>query len=150
MIMTDTITAGGGFSNIYPIPSYQKTVVNTYLTAHKPSYPSYACSLNSSSCFTNGGVYNTAGRGYPDFSAVGDNIVMFNKGNAVLGMGTSAAAPTFAGILTRINEERIAKKKSLIGFVNPVLYAHPEVLHGKLHHTSSSIRQSLTQQQTSP
>lgn len=43
--------------------------------------------------------------------------------------GTSAAAPTFASILTRINDERLKAGKSTIGFVNPVLYAHPEALH---------------------
>lgn len=40
--------------------------------------------------------------------------------------GTSAAAPAFAAMLTRINEERLAKGKSTVGFVNPVLYEHPE------------------------
>ena len=62
-------------------------------------------------------------------SAVGDNIVIFNKGLPTLIGGTSASAPTFAAILTRINEARLAAGKSTIGFVNPVLYAHPEVLH---------------------
>ena len=43
--------------------------------------------------------------------------------------GTSAAAPVFAALLTRINEERIAKGKGTVGFVNPVLYQHPEVFN---------------------
>lgn len=43
--------------------------------------------------------------------------------------GTSASSPTFASIVTRINEERIAAGKSTVGFVNPVLYANPGVLH---------------------
>ena len=41
--------------------------------------------------------------------------------------GTSASAPVFASILTRINEERLAANKPPVGFVNPVLYDHPEV-----------------------
>lgn len=127
--ITDRILAGGGFSNIYPIPDYQKSAVNTYLTQHTPSYPSYACSLNSSACYTNGGIYNRAGRGYPDFSAIGDNVVIYGNGRALRIGGTSASSPAFAAILTRINEERIARRKSTIGFVNPALYAHPEVLH---------------------
>lgn len=32
-------------------------------------------------------------------------------------------------MLTRINEARIAAGKSTIGFVNPVLYQHPEAFH---------------------
>lgn len=43
--------------------------------------------------------------------------------------GTSASAPAFASILTRINEERIAAGKGTVGFVNPTLYANPTVLH---------------------
>lgn len=33
--------SGGGFSNVYPRPSWQNDAVNNYLTNHKPSYPSY-------------------------------------------------------------------------------------------------------------
>jgi tripeptidyl-peptidase-1 len=43
--------------------------------------------------------------------------------------GTSAAAPAFASILNLINEERLAANKSTVGFVNPTLYANPQVLH---------------------
>lgn len=78
---------------------------------------------------TKGGLYNRAGRGYPDISAVGDNVVIFNNGLPTLIGGTSASAPVFAAILNRINEERLSAGKKTIGFVNPTLYAHPEVLH---------------------
>jgi len=75
------------------------------------------------------GIYNKAGRGYPDFSALGDNFVLYVNGAPELIGGTSAAAPLFAAILNRINEERLAVGKSTVGFVNPTLYAHPSVLH---------------------
>ena len=39
--------------------------------------------------------------------------------------GTSAAAPVFAAILNRINEERLAVGKKTVGFVNQVLYKNP-------------------------
>ncbi|KAJ5437704.1 Peptidase S8/S53 subtilisin/kexin/sedolisin [Penicillium cf. griseofulvum] len=74
----------------------------------------------------NNGIYNRIGRAYPDVAAVGDKVVIYNRGMAVAIGGTSASAPVFAGILTRINEERLAAGKSTVGFVNPVLYAHPE------------------------
>lgn len=35
----------------------------------------------------------------------------------------------FASIVNRINEERLARAKSPVGFISPVLYAHPEVLN---------------------
>jgi tripeptidyl-peptidase-1 len=43
--------------------------------------------------------------------------------------GTSAAAPIFASVVNLINEKRIKDGKGPVGFVNPVLYANPEVLN---------------------
>ena len=120
--------SGGGFSNLYPIPSYQSKAVATYFATSNPPYP-YYMGTNNSNIGANGGIYNRAGRGYPDVSAVGDNVVIFNEGAPTLIGGTSASTPVFAAILTRINEERIAVGKSTVGFVNPTLYAHPEVFH---------------------
>ncbi|MCJ1282915.1 Tripeptidyl-peptidase sed1 [Xylographa opegraphella] len=120
--------SGGGFSNIYPIPSYQKSAVATYFATSNPPYPYYS-SVGNNSFGANGGIYNRLGRGYPDFSAIGDNVVIFNEGSPTLIGGTSAAAPTFASILTRINEQRLLAGKTTIGFVNPTLYANPQVLH---------------------
>lgn len=75
------------------------------------------------------GRYNDAGRGYPDVSAVGDDVIIFDKGAPTLIGGTSASAPVFASILSRVNEERIAAGKSTVGFVNPTLYANSYVLN---------------------
>ncbi|KAF8855369.1 subtilisin-like protein [Acephala macrosclerotiorum] len=127
-VATTRFGSGGGFSNIYPIPSYQAAAVAAYFKNDPPPYAS--CSGNDNmNIGTNGGVYNKAGRGYPDVSAVGDNIIIFNKGLPALVGGTSAAAPLFASLLNRINEERLAARKSTVGFVNPTLYANPQVLH---------------------
>jgi tripeptidyl-peptidase I len=70
--------SGGGFSNIYPIPSYQSDAVNGYITKSPPPYPSYSGN-DDQNIGANGGLWNSAGRGYPDVSAVGDNIVIFNS-----------------------------------------------------------------------
>ncbi|CAK4006177.1 related to Tripeptidyl-peptidase sed1 [Lecanosticta acicola] len=123
--------SGGGFSNIYPRPAYQNASVTNYLTAHTPSYPTYNTSgmNNPPESVTNGGLYNIAGRGYPDVSAIGDNVVVVVNGMFELIGGTSAAAPTFAAIINRVNEERIAAGKKPVGFLNPTLYAHPEIFH---------------------
>ena len=40
--------------------------------------------------------------------------------------GTSASAPIFASVINLINERRIAAGKGPVGFLNPVLYRHPE------------------------
>lgn len=70
--------SGGGFSNIYPIPSYQSDAVNSYIKNTSPSYPSYSGN-NNQNIGANGGIWNTAGRGYPDVSAVGDNLIIVNN-----------------------------------------------------------------------
>lgn len=116
--------SGGGFSNIYPIPDYQASAVSTYLTKHTPPYASYA-STGNDSFGVGGGVYNRLGRGYPDFAAVGDNVVIYNAGAPTLIGGTSASTPVFAAIINRINEERIAAGKGTVGFVNPTLVCLP-------------------------
>jgi len=53
----------------------------------------------------------------------------FTKGAPKLWGGTSVAAPLFASILTRINEERLKSGRSTVGFVSPVLYANPGAFH---------------------
>lgn len=124
--------SGGGFSNIYPRPSYQNTAVNNYFNGvNKPTYPYYNISgtNNPTPAQYGNGIYNRGGRGYPDVSAVGDNVLIILNGAPTLIGGTSAAAPVFGAILNRINEERIAVGKSTVGFVNPTLYANPTVLH---------------------
>ncbi|KAG9234614.1 putative alkaline serine protease AorO [Amylocarpus encephaloides] len=120
--------SGGGFSNIYEIPSYQASAVAGYLKNSPPTYKAYQ-TVNATRIGANSGIYNSAGRAYPDVSAVGDNVAIVYKGTASLIGGTSASAPAFAAILTRINEERIAAGRSTVGFVNPALYANPQVLH---------------------
>lgn len=120
--------SGGGFSNIYERPSYQSQAVADYFAKADPDYPFYE-TVNNNSFGANGGIYNRIGRGYPDVSAIGDNVVIVNKLIPTSIGGTSASAPVFAAILTRINEERLAAGKPTVGFVNPVLYAHPEAFY---------------------
>lgn len=56
---------GLGFSNIFPIPSYQASAVANYFAEHNPPYPYYS-TVNNISIGANGGIYNRNGRGYPD------------------------------------------------------------------------------------
>lgn len=120
--------SGGGFSNIYKQPDWQSKAVEDYFSKAKPSYPYYE-SVDNSSFGANGGIYNRIGRGYPDVSAIGDNVVIFTSGLPNVIGGTSASAPVFAAMLTRINEERLAANKSTVGYVNPTLYKHPEAFY---------------------
>lgn len=62
-------------------------------------------------------------------AANGDNIAVYVEGGLYTEGGTSASSPIFASLITRIIEERIKVGKGPLGFINPVLYQHPEVLN---------------------
>lgn len=98
---------------------------SSYFSEHDPGYKSYETS--NGTIPNNGGIYNHAGRGYPDMSAAGDNGAFIIRGEKVLTGGTSMSAPLVAGLFTRINIERSKAGKPPIGFVNPTLYSHPEM-----------------------
>ena len=124
---TSSFSSGGGFSNIYTTPDYQKTNVAAYFSEHDPGYKSYTTSNNTIP--ETGGIYNRAGRGYPDIAANGDNVVIVNRGREAHTGGTSMSAPLVASLFTRINIERKLAGKGPIGFANPTLYQHPEMFH---------------------
>jgi len=101
--------SGGGFSNYFARPSYQDAVVEGYL----------ANTLGNE--FE--GLYNPDGRAYPDVSAQGEHYVLIENGTAKHVDGTSASSPTFASIMSLVNDARLAKGEPPLGFLNPWLYS---------------------------
>jgi tripeptidyl-peptidase I len=116
-------SSGGGFSNVYPIPDYQKDAVATFFADHNPPYPHYSALATDDPsnpyllpnitllAGNTGGIYNRIGRGVPDVAANGDNIATYTGGDYSLSGGTSASTPIFAAIINRINEERLTRGK---------------------------------------
>ena len=92
---------GGGVSQAFAIPDYQKT-------ANVPKAPNG---------FAGRGVPDVAGNADP---ATGYTVLVDGK-QAVIG-GTSAVAPLWAALLARINQSL----GSNVGFVNPLLYSASE------------------------
>ncbi|KAF2094775.1 putative protease S8 tripeptidyl peptidase I [Rhizodiscina lignyota] len=121
-------SSGGGFSNYFTQPSYQRAAVQGYLSNHN-TLPYYLANEAATNIGANGGVYNRAGRAYPDVSANAANLLVFSDLTVFPNFGTSSASPIFGSVLTLLNEERTAVGKGPIGFVNPVLYEYPEVLN---------------------
>lgn len=110
------IYSGGGFSNYFGRPSYQSDAVESFLTNYPPSYSARR--------------YNTSeSRAYPDVSANGANFVVAVDGTFSLVYGTSASSPVFGSVIALINNELVAAGKSPVGFINPTLYAYPDVLN---------------------
>ncbi|EMD39042.1 hypothetical protein CERSUDRAFT_112730 [Gelatoporia subvermispora B] len=105
--------SGGGWSNIFAIPDYQKSVVQSYLREHPPSYPS--------------DIWNSTGksRAFPDIAGNGVNYTVAIDGEFVPIGGTSASCPMTASILSAINDARLVRGKSPIGFINPTIYSEP-------------------------
>ena len=55
-------------------------------------------------------------------------VTVFNGETLSVG-GTSLSSPIFAGLVTLLNEARIAAGKGPLGFLNPTLYANPDAFH---------------------
>jgi tripeptidyl-peptidase-1 len=110
-------TSGGGFSNVFPAPSYQIPNVATYKDIEGDHLGEIADRFNST------------GRGYPDVAARADEYQVVINGEWKLISGTSASNPVFASIISLINSERMHAGKAPVGFINPVLYSNPDALN---------------------
>ncbi|KAI0287619.1 tripeptidyl peptidase A [Russula brevipes] len=96
--------SGGGFSDIFPRPKWQEAAVAKFLkTLSKGTYA---------------GFFNPDGRAFPDVAAQANNFRIFFQGNATHISGTSAATPSFAGLIALLNDARIAVGKRPLGFLN--------------------------------
>nr|BAF92024.1 sedolisin-like peptidase [Actinophrys sol] len=110
---------GGGFSNTFPIPSYQSEAV--------ASFKANSTSLPSSS------YYNNSGRGYPDVSALAGQVnpyfISYKGGSFTAVAGTSAACPVVAGIFAQLNDIRLQAGKSSLGFLNQFIYQNADAFN---------------------
>ncbi|KJA23155.1 hypothetical protein HYPSUDRAFT_201701 [Hypholoma sublateritium FD-334 SS-4] len=104
-------SGGGGFSNHFPTPDYQKTAVDAYLKFLAKNDPT---TLRN---------FNTKGRAYPDISANANSFFHTENGSAAIDSGTSGATPTVASIITLVNDARISAGKKPVGFINPTIYS---------------------------
>lgn len=98
----------GGFSDIFPRPSWQDSAVTQYIKE-----------LNG----TNDGFYNKTGRGIPDVSAYGHVFLTKNGPFESTHSGTSASAPVFAAMIGLLNDLRLKQGQPVLGFLNPILYS---------------------------
>ncbi|KDQ64444.1 hypothetical protein JAAARDRAFT_28073 [Jaapia argillacea MUCL 33604] len=105
---TAVFFSGGGFSNYFPRPSYQDSAVTGYLSKLPPGLYE--------------GLYNPNGRAYPDVSALAYNFSIVNQGKLGKIGGTSASGPTFAAIVSLLNDARLSSGLPVLGFLNPLLY----------------------------
>jgi len=100
-------TSGGGFSWVASQPSYQSKAVSDYLSSGTKLPPS--------------AMYNAKGRGYPDVSAFGSQVLEEESSIQPVG-GTSCSSPIFSGLMAIINGYVNQKTGKPLGFLNPLLY----------------------------
>ncbi|KAI1817405.1 subtilisin-like protein [Poronia punctata] len=99
--------SSGGFSDIFPRPAYQEPYVTTYIRSLGHTFEN---------------LFNPNGRGFPDVAAQGSDFVVMSRGMPRRVSGTSASAPTFASIVSLLNNARLANGGKPLGFLNPWLY----------------------------
>ncbi|KAF8257610.1 peptidase S8/S53 domain-containing protein, partial [Lactarius quietus] len=99
--------SGGGFSNYFARPPYQQYAVPEFLQALGTQYQ---------------GLFEARGRAIPDISAQAMDLPIILNGNVEIMDGTSGSTPIVAGIISLLNDYRIAQGKQPLGFLNPWLY----------------------------
>lgn len=104
-----SISPGGGFSEHFPAPAYSKRATTAYAQSLSKSQQRF---------------FNAANRGYPDISIVSVKYLTHINGQVAPAVGTSAAAPSVAGLVSLLNDHRHAKGRPALGFLNPLLYSN--------------------------
>jgi len=106
--------SGGGFSwyfNRAKQAKWQDDAVSAYLKA-----------AGDAGVLPSNFRYDAAGRGTPDVSALGIGYAVIVGGSVRSVGGTSASAPTFAALVSLLNEQRKAAGTAPLGFLNPRIY----------------------------
>ena len=101
--------SSGGFSNYFPLwtAPYQWQAIEEYLKY-----------LGQ----TNQGLFNPSGRGFPDVAAYAVDYDVYVGGEDGAVSGTSCASPTFASVISLLNNELLSADRPPLGFLNPWLY----------------------------
>jgi len=108
---SDQFGSGGGFSTMFAAFKDQADVVSNYLKIATDLPPK--------------GSFPPGGRATPDISALGEGYQVVVNGHVHSIGGTSASTPAFAGMVSLLNEARLAAGKKPMGYLNPFIYQNP-------------------------
>eukprot|EP01102_Stenamoeba_stenopodia_P010034 TRINITY_DN2978_c0_g1_i1.p1 TRINITY_DN2978_c0_g1~~TRINITY_DN2978_c0_g1_i1.p1 ORF type:complete len:574 (-),score=173.12 TRINITY_DN2978_c0_g1_i1:81-1772(-) len=104
----DNFGSGGGFSWVFDAPDYQTDAIAHYFQVASELPPDF--------------FYNKGGRGTPDVAALGVGFSVVVSGGVESVAGTSCAAPTFSGVVSLLNDIRLQKGNTTLGFLNNWIY----------------------------
>lgn len=115
---TDQFGSGGGFSAQFgqsPNAEWQTSDVKNYLQVVPKGAP-----------FPPSGSFPATGRATPDVAALGEGFQVVQGPSLLTVGGTSASAPTFAAVVSLLNEARLQAGKKQLGFLNTFLYKNQD------------------------
>ncbi|KAJ3747939.1 peptidase S8/S53 domain-containing protein [Lentinula detonsa] len=118
---TSAELSGGGFSDLFPRPSYQNTSVATYLST-----------LGD----THGGKFSPNGRAFPDVAAQGFDEFLTTFVLSCI-CQRYIVLQSHLCVIALINDRRVSAGKSPLGFLNP-LYVFLLLATSALRNTSSA------------
>lgn len=123
--------SGGGFSTMFDQSDakWQQKAVAAYV-AKGSSLPKFPAASK----------FDATGRATPDVSALGEGFQVYVNGRVEPVGGTSASSPTFAAMISLINEERFKANKPAMGFLNPFLYANADAFYDVTEGTNAEGR----------
>jgi len=101
--------SSGGVSVRWPRPAWQKAAVEKYFSQSE-NMPDVS-------------KYSPGGRAFPDVSALSVTFMVVLDRIPYPVSGTSCSSPTFAGIVSLLNDLRLAKGEAPLGFLPPLLYS---------------------------
>eukprot|EP00316_Scyphosphaera_apsteinii_P011229 CAMPEP_0119307148 /NCGR_PEP_ID=MMETSP1333-20130426/7721_1 /TAXON_ID=418940 /ORGANISM="Scyphosphaera apsteinii, Strain RCC1455" /LENGTH=758 /DNA_ID=CAMNT_0007310623 /DNA_START=26 /DNA_END=2302 /DNA_ORIENTATION=+ len=132
---TDQFGSGGGFSKDFTQSDapWQVAMVAKYV-AIGPTLPK----------FPPKGDFDPMGRATPDVSALGEGYQVWVDGKVQSVGGTSASSPTFASMVSLLNEARFKAGKPQMGFLNPFLYANSDAFFDVVNGTNAFGRGPFT------
>jgi tripeptidyl-peptidase-1 len=110
---TTQFGSGGGFHWWWDAGEWQKKAIATYLSTASGLPPETA--------------YPKNGRGTADISFLGEGFKVYAGGRVVPVAGTSASSPSFAALISLINDDLDSRGKKQLGYLNPWLYANADV-----------------------
>ncbi|THH17039.1 hypothetical protein EW146_g3698 [Bondarzewia mesenterica] len=106
-----------------PSPWAASSTISTVLhTRTMPSLPKILQKKNSA-------LYNSTSRAFPDVAVQAKNVINAYEGGFSLVAGTSCASPIFASTITLINDELTTAGRSVVGFLNPLIYSSPSAFN---------------------
>ena len=86
----------------------------------------YLSTVSKAAPFPPPDAFDSQGKGSPDVAALGEGFQVVLGGHVAGIGGTSASTPMFAGLVSLINEKRIAKGRKPMGFLNPFIYQNAD------------------------